>query len=103
MAFNTNPVIGQWYKNRETGDMYEVVASDEAEGFVEVQFFASEIEEFDLDTWKEFDLIEIPEPEDWSGPFELTRDDVDYSDYTFQPENWSGALTGIEPDIDDWY
>lgn len=103
MGFNTNPVIGQWYKNRESSDIFEIVAADEADGFVEVQYFASEIEEFDMETWNEFDLIEIPEPEDWSGPFELTKEDISYSDYNIQPENWSGPLAGIEPDTEDWY
>lgn len=103
MTFNTTPVIGQWYKEKESGDIFEVVAADEADGFVELQYFSGEIEEFDLELWHSFDLLEIPEPEDWSGPFEMTREDLDYSDYTFHPENWSGPLTGIEPEYEDWY
>lgn len=103
MAFNVVPTIGQWYKNRQSTDLFEIVAYDEADGFVEIQYFAGEIEEFDLETWSELDLIEIPEPEDWSGPFELTKEDIDYSDNPLHPENWSGPLAGIEPDLEDWY
>lgn len=103
MGFHMPTEVGLWYKNRETGDIFEIVASDEDDGYVEIQYFAGEIEEIDLETWYELELIEIPEPEDWSGPFELTKEDIDYSDNPLHPENWSGPLAGIEPDAEDWY
>lgn len=103
MAFNLIPKIGQWYKHYLADSIFEIVAYDEDEGLIEIQYFAGEIEEIDVDEWRESDLDEIPEPEDWSGPYELSKEDVYYSDNPLHPENWSGPLAGIEPEQEDWY
>ena len=91
------PNVGSWYKNQDINNLFEVVATDE-DGNVEIQYFAGEIEEIDLDTWNELDLKLVPPPEDWSGPYEVSRDDLGYSDSSYQPEDWSGPLSGIEPE-----
>ena len=58
------------------------------------------IEEVDLETWYERDLRSIPPPEDWSGPYELTNEDLSYLDGTMYPEDWNNPLDDIEPDQD---
>lgn len=98
MRHHENPDIGHWYKNQEYSSVFEVVALDDAEGYVEIQYFAGEIEEVDLETWYELDLKKIPAPEDCTGPFELSKEDLGYSDETIHPEDWSGPLIDIEPD-----
>ncbi len=97
MRHHERPDIGDWYKNQEYNNIFEVVASDEREDYVEVQYFAGEIEEFDIETWYELDLKRIPPPEDWSGPYEVAREDLGYTDETIHPEDWSGPLAEIEP------
>lgn len=101
MYKNDPPYIGNWYKNQEVDNIFEVVAADEAEGYVEIQYFTGEIDELDLEFWYELDIRQVPAPEDWSGPFELSREDLDYFEETFHPEDWSGPLTDLEPD--DYY
>ena len=66
--------IGSWFKTIN-GDNFEVVAHDLEEGVVEVQFYDGTVEEYDLDDWEELEVTPIAPPEDWSGSYDLTRDD----------------------------
>lgn len=92
-----SPVIGNWYRNIEDGREFEVVAYDEEDATIEIQYFESEVEELDLDTWDELVLESMAAPEDWSGPFDdLVRDDMGDTEGVRRPENWSGPLTDIE-------
>jgi hypothetical protein len=78
---NYPPVIGDWYRNI-TGEIYEVVAIDDDDGTVEIQYFDGSIEELDLDTWFETVAEPAEPPEDWSGPLDIEREDygVDLGD-----------------------
>lgn len=98
MRHNVYPDIGGWYADEEYQHIFEVVASDDKDAYVEIQYFAGEIEELDMETWYELDLKKIPAPEDCSGPYELSKEDLGYSDETIHPEDWSGPLCEIEPD-----
>ena len=60
------PTVGTWYRNLEDGCLFEVVATDEDDGTIEIQYFESEIEELDMDTWEEMELEMTAAPEDWS-------------------------------------
>ncbi len=74
MATELDPIIGNWYQNMEKEITFEVVAIDEDEGTVEVQFSEGEIEEIDIDDWYEMTLEEAAEPDDWLGGAD---DDID--------------------------
>jgi hypothetical protein len=90
-----DPIIGNWYKNLETGTDFEVVAVDENAQTVEIQHFEGEVEEWELDLWYEMVLEAIEPPEDWSGPFdELEPDDLGYGDHPDigEPEDPSKIL-----------
>lgn len=97
MPTEFEPRVGDWYRNREDGQLFEVVAFDEDEGTIEIQYFEGEIEELDIDTWFEIDLEVAEAPEDWSAPFDkLERDDLGFSDRAMHPEDWSGPLNEID-------
>ncbi len=72
------PVVGDWYRFT-AGDTFEVVALDEDEATIEIQYFDGTIEELDFDEWRErADAREIEtaaEPEDWSGSIDVDPDD----------------------------
>ena len=68
------PRIGDWYVVPQ-GVTVEVVAVDEEEGSIEVQYFDGTLAEYDVDTWRELNLHEIDHPEDWSGSPENERED----------------------------
>ena len=69
------PVIGQWFR-RPGGTLFEVVATDEESGTVEIQQFDGTIDELDMEAWPEMLLTEISAPEDWSGSVDM--DPVDF-------------------------
>jgi len=90
------PVIGDWYKNA-LGQSFEIVAIDETDGTIEVQFYDGELAEFDMETWEMLELAPIAPPEDWSAPYdEVEKEDLGYSDAVRRPEDWSGPLDDLD-------
>ncbi len=68
------PRIGDWYQ-AINGDKFEIVALDEDEATLEIQHYDGAVEEIDFDSWEEMELTSIEPPEDWSGSYDLERDD----------------------------
>ena len=78
---DVDPIIGNWYRNEETGNDFEVVALDEDAQTIEIQYFDGEVEELELDAWYELPLEAIESPNDWSGPFDgLEEDELGYDE-----------------------
>jgi len=80
MTTITDPVIEQWYKDVENNLTFKVVAIEESDDTIEVQYSNGDIGEYDTNSWynSTFDFIE--DPEDWSAPFDgLESDDLGYS------------------------
>lgn len=89
------PRVGDWYETLE-GRTFEVVAVDEDEGTVEIQYFDGDVEELDVDTWSDLELQSAAEPKDWTGPFDdLERDDLGDSEAVFRPEQWGSPLDEV--------
>lgn len=78
-----DPAIGRWYR-RTNGQLFEVVAVDEADETIELQFFDGTIDEVDRETWSRLLIERVAPPEDWSGSLDMDpedysgRDDGDY-------------------------
>jgi hypothetical protein len=79
-----NPVIGNWYR-RTNGTIFEVVAVDEQDATVELQYFDGTLDEVELDTWPTMLIERAGAPEDWSGSVDM------------DPEDFSGSETGEIP------
>src|SRR5262245_47855510 len=64
------PTIGNWYRIVGS-DSFEVVAFDEDDGTIELQYFDGTVEEMDLEDWQAEheagSLEEVEPPEDWTG------------------------------------
>lgn len=73
------PVIGDWYVT-PTGESFEVVAFDDDEETVEIQYFDGAVEEIDLETWLDIGAEPGEPPEDWSGSMDLSREDLGVDD-----------------------
>ncbi len=78
------PIVGQWYRG-VTDELFEVVAIDDQDETIEVQYFDGSVTEMDLDSWNEQLLdgeIEMADaPEDCSGSIDGSEDlDRDYED-----------------------
>ncbi|MBT8147967.1 MAG: hypothetical protein KJN90_14005 [Gammaproteobacteria bacterium] len=93
--------ISAWYQDVATGVVFEVVAIDEDSGTIEYQHVDGEVGEFELSTWQQLPLLRAEAPEDWRSPFEITKEDSIYFDQAMVPENWSGPLTEVEPELLD--
>lgn len=92
------PEVSAWYQDVVSGSLFEVVAYDEDSDTIGYQLLDGELGEYDLATWEQLYLNTAEAPEDWRAPYELNPEDQAYSDQTMVPENWSGALSEIEPD-----
>ena len=75
MAREYEPVAGQWYENIDENESFRVLSVDEDSELIEIEYLDGDIEELDLDTWREFDLDKIDQPEGWSAPEEEDEED----------------------------
>lgn len=68
------PGIGDWYRLKG-GALFEVVALDDDDGTIEIQYFDGTVEEMDIEDWDtqwEDGALESAEaPEDWSGSVDV--------------------------------
>ncbi|KPK55725.1 MAG: hypothetical protein AMS22_03570 [Thiotrichales bacterium SG8_50] len=95
MSTEFEPCIGDWYET-EAGRTFEVVAVDQEEGSVEIQYFDGDVEELDFDTWFDMELQPAAEPNDWTGPFDdLERDDLGEIERAASPDSWSNPLDEV--------
>lgn len=70
-----DPVIGAWYEQFR-GQLFRVVAMDDDDDTVEVQYFDGTIEELSRDDWPDLLLTSAAAPEDWSGSVDMDFDDA---------------------------
>ena len=101
-----SPVVGGWYKDLQTSELFEVVAWDPAAHTIEAQYLDGEVTEYDLDAWRELLLERAEPPEDWRAAFEPDDEDLLDPDLPLHPEDWNNPLNFIEPDtmygVDDF-
>jgi len=74
MHYAPDPRVEQWYR-ANTGDHFEIVALDEDDGTIEIQYFDGTVEEIDLDGWEALEASIAAPPEDWSGSVDIQQDD----------------------------
>ena len=96
MSYDLDPVPGNWYQHLDKGLDFEVIAVDEDNATIELQYVDGTLDEISLDDWYEMDLEPAEPPEDWSGPI----DDED-ADNTDQPasdaeseDDWDDSTRG---------
>jgi hypothetical protein len=77
-----HPDVGKWYR-AGGGEAFEVVALDEDDGTVEVQYYDGTVAEFELEDWKaqraNGEIEDAEEPEDWTGSVDIDVDGEDDS------------------------
>ncbi|MGH8371215.1 MAG: DUF6763 family protein [Gammaproteobacteria bacterium] len=90
------PMVGEWYVDPQ-GITFEVVAVDEADGTIEVQYFDGTVTEYDADAWPEMNLRQIDPPEDWSGSLDMEREDYGVElDEESHPGMWANPLDNFD-------
>jgi len=74
------PIVGQWYRGN-TNELFEVVAIDDEDETIEIQYFDGTVTEVEYDSWNEQlldELIDMADaPEDWSGAVDVESEDLD--------------------------
>jgi len=85
------PVPGQWYENLEEEEQFRVLTMDEDSELIEIEYLDGDIEELDLEAWREMDLERIAEPEGWSDDDEESEDEEEWDEEEDEDE-----------DDDDW-
>ena len=80
MISEIEPVEGNWYIRLDKDMDFTVVAVDEEEGVVEIQYLDGDLDEIGLEEWDELDLELSEPPEDWSKPINGDLDDMGYVD-----------------------
>ncbi len=92
-----HPAVGNWYQTVE-GEILEVVAMDQEEQSIEVQFYDGTVEEYDADTWDELVQNAAEAPEDWSGSFDISNDDYGVDLDRPAGENHHNPLNDLDND-----
>src|SRR5512142_455084 len=68
------PGIGDWYR-LNSGSLFEVVAYDDDDGTIEIQYFDGTVEEMDTEDWEsqwaDRALEAAEPPEDWTGSVDV--------------------------------
>lgn len=69
------PEVSAWYQELASGNLFEVVAIDEASGSIEYQLLDGEVGEYDSASWQMLYLAPAEAPEDWRSPYALSTED----------------------------
>jgi hypothetical protein len=76
-APNIEPIVGEWYSSH--GERFEVVAVDDMERMIEVQYADGTLAEIDADDWslrsQAGALRQADQPEDLSGAADFDADE----------------------------
>lgn len=72
------PTVGDWYQFIG-GSLFDIVALDEDEGTVELQYFDGTVEEMALEDWAtrwySGEIESADQPEDWTGSVDSDVED----------------------------
>jgi hypothetical protein len=92
MAIEASPIVDTWYKHLDKGEKFQVVAVDNNDYMVEIQYFDGDVEEIELDDWYSMDIEQIESPEDISGALDVSEMD-DLGSYVSDSatDDWEGA------------
>jgi hypothetical protein len=98
MATGVIPTVGNWYQNPDQSK-FEVIALDEDEGVIEIQYFDGELDEMEFEVWPQLGLESVSPPEDWTGAYDgFERDDLGYTDLNLRPDGYSSFVDELESD-----
>lgn len=90
MPNELDPIPDQWYSHLDKGQRFYVTAIDEPNATVEIQHFDGDIEEFNLEEWRELNIDLSVAPENWAGALDIIEQDdfgTEITDTT--PDDWS--------------
>ena len=69
------PIIGDWYQ-KPNGVLFEVVAIDDTDSTVEIQYFDGTIAEVEMDAWLTSGFQPAEPPEDFRGSLDMENEET---------------------------
>jgi hypothetical protein len=84
------PIVGDWYQGRD-GELFEVVAIDNDDHTIEVQFFDGTLEEFENGDWIALSPQTAEAPEDWTGSLDIDPEEWDDDTDLHATQAWLGS------------
>ncbi|MGI9320319.1 MAG: DUF6763 family protein [Thiogranum sp.] len=98
MTFEPVPRIGNWYQNT-IGDAFEVVAQDDEDDTLELQYYDGTVEELDPEAWGSMNPEAIEPPEDWSGSMDVSREDSQGPEILAETTDWMTELERLDQSL----
>jgi len=95
MNFEYAPRVGDWYKNT-VGDAFEVIAQDDDDDTLELQYYDGTLEELDTESWESMRPVPIEPPEDWRGSMDIAPEDTHTPEIWSETEDWMRALERLD-------
>ena len=91
------PRIGSWYRDQDNGQRFEIVAIDEKQKTIEVQYYDGDISEFEIESWGSLNIHETETPEEAYAGFDGM---VSYGDEVPLDSSfiYGNPLESIEPE-----
>ena len=88
-----DPIVGNWYRHLDKGQLFTVVSVNERDNVIELQHFDGDLEEIELSNWSDMALELSDAPEDWTGPVDnIEHDDMGYSEADMSRDDWREPL-----------
>ena len=101
MGREYDPIAGQWYRDLEADETFQVLSVDEDQELIEIQHLDGDLEELDVDAWAELDVELTEKPEGWSGsPKPEEEEDLD-EDWDEDDDDWDDDDDEDEEDEDE--
>lgn len=91
MTFEPTPRIGDWYRNTN-GETFEVVARDDDDETLELQYYDGTVEELDVESWEYLQPEPTEPPEDWNGSMDLAREDSQHPEIWLETADWMSQI-----------
>lgn len=85
-----SPEIGFWYRSPNTHASFEIVALDEHQGTIEIQYIDGDLDELDWHDWQKGHFIATPPPDDALNALGMDQQD-----------NWDDELQIDDPLFDE--
>jgi len=98
------PLVGTWFLELETNQRFEIVAIDDKQRTIEVQYYDGDVGEFDIESWGALNIIETETPD---AAYSSADSNSPFADDVLHMDSYTNPLESIEPDtfhgFDDLY
>lgn len=90
-----SPKLNAWYQDAREDELFEVVAIDEQEATIDIQYYDGDVGEIDFETWQQMVLLPAQPPEDWRSSYALDDNEAESEDTPFF-HTWEESLNDLE-------